>query len=122
MADIGILEWVVYGLIGYTGVLMLIISTIKEVPTNRNLAGLRAIFLVPSVICNGILASSAVNIVLQTTNTITRDLNSTNTWSEAQTISFPIVDPIWQTVHYMFMIVLVVYILVQIFNAIGKTE
>ena len=122
MADIGILEWVVYGLIGYTSVLMLIISTIKEVPTNRNLAGLRAIFLVPGVICNGILASSAVNIVLQTTNTITRDLNSSNTWSEAQTISFPIIDPIWQTVHYMFMIVLVVYILVQIFNAIGKTE
>jgi hypothetical protein len=122
MSDISLIEWIVYGFVAYVSLLMLIISSIKEVPTTRSLAGLRAIFLVPGIICAGILASSGVNIVFQTVNTTTRDLNSSTVWSQVVTTTIPLQNPVWQSVHYMIMIILVIYVLVQIFNVVGKSE
>ena len=63
---------------------MLIISTIKDIPDTKYGAYLRSVFMLPGVICAGILGSSGVNIQLNsdTTASIIKDLNNTDTWSQ----------------------------------------
>ena len=114
MGDISIIEWIVYGLISYSSILMLIISTIKDVPVTKALSIIRCIYLVPGIVCSGILASSSVNIVLQNVNTVTRDLNASTVWTETVNTQFPLQSPVWQTVHLMIMLVLLVYVIQQI--------
>src|SRR3990172_8799142 len=101
MADISILEFGVYGLITYSSLLMLIISTIKEVPTERSGSVIRGIWLIPGILCAFILASSGINIVTSdTTNTII-NLNTTETWTETITTQIILQNPIWVTVHLL---------------------
>ena len=118
MADISIIEWGVYGFIAYSSMLMLIISIVKEVPSTKSLAIARSIFLIPGIICAGILTNSGVNIPINTltTNNVIKDLNTTDTWTEATSQSNTIIiqDPTWTTVHLLIMLVLLVYVITQI--------
>lgn len=101
---------------------MLIISTIKEVPTTKSLAIVRAIYLIPGVICAGILASTGVNIeTISTFNTI-KNLNSTETWTETTLQNIVLQNPVWLTVHVMIMIVLIVYVITQLVQLLMKKE
>ena len=120
--NISFIEWIVYGFPAYASILMLIISTIKEVPDGRSQGLIRVIFLMPGIICNGILASSGVSIILQTTSNTIKDLNSSTVWTESTTNLITLQGPIWQTVHYMFMIVLIVYVIMQILNIVTKEK
>ena len=124
IATISIIEWGVYGFVCYSSILMLIISTIKEIPESKFGAYLRSVFMIPGVVCAGILGSSGVNIQLNsdTVSSIIKDLNNTDTWSQNITNTSTVIlqNPIWQSVHYMFMIVLVVYIFVQILTVLTK--
>ena len=115
MSDISIIEWAVYGLISYSSMLMLIISTIKEVPMTKRLSIIRAIYMIPGVICSGVLTMSGVNIVLPQTVHIMKDLNSTNTWSDTTTVNNIVLQsPVWTMVHLLFFTVLLVYVITQI--------
>ena len=124
MATISILEWGVYGFIAYSSLLMLIISTIKEVPETKYSGYLRSVFMIPGIICAAILASSGVNIEtnVDTTSSIIKNLNNTDTWSQSisNTTNIVLQNPIWQSVHYVIMIVLIVYVIVQILNVLTK--
>lgn len=122
--EISILEYAVYGFLAYTGILMLIISIIKEIPTTRSLAIVRSSYLIPSAICAGILANVGVNIDLNTvttSNTI-RSVNTTQVWTEATTQTNIIVlqNPVWSMVHWMIMIVLIWFIIQQILYLFTK--
>ena len=116
--EISILEYFVYGLLAYTGMLMLIISVIKEIPTTRSLAIVRASYLIPSAICAGILASVGINIDLNTvtTSNVIRSVNTTQVWTEAttQTNLIPLQNPVWSMLHWMIMIVIIWFIIQQI--------
>ena len=124
MATISILEWGVYGFIAYSSLLMLIISTIKEVPETKFSGYLRSVFMIPGIICAAILASSGVNIEtnVDTTSSIIKNLNNTDTWSQSisNTTNIVLQNPVWQSVHYVIMIVLVIYVIVQILNVLTK--
>lgn len=125
MSDISLVEFTVYGFVCYSSLLMLIISVIKaDVPVGRALAGLRSIFLMPGVIASGMLAYSGVNIIIQSANVTTiKDLNSSTIWTNSQAAQvIALQSPLWQTFHFMIMIILVIYILVNVFNIIGKPE
>ena len=120
MADISILEFIVYGFITYSSLLMLIISTIKEVPTERSGSIVRGIWLIPGVITAFILASSGINIVTSdTTNTIT-SVNTTEVWTETISSSIVLQNPIWVTVHLLIFVVLIVYVVLQVLNLFTK--
>ena len=120
MADISILEFIVYGFITYSSLLMLIISTIKEVPTERSGSIVRGIWLIPGVITAFILASSGINIVTSdTTNTIT-SVNTTEVWTETISSSIVLQNPIWVTVHLLIFMVLIVYVVLQVLNLFTK--
>ena len=123
MADTSIIEFAVYGLIAYSSFIMLLTSISKEIPQEKGYAVMRCVFLMPGLICAGILASSGVNIQtnVDSTNSIIKDLNNTQTWSTSLTNTTNIVlqNPIWQTVHYMLFAVFIVYIIMQIMVVFG---
>jgi len=101
---------------------MLIISTIKEVPTERSGSIVRGIWLIPGVITAFILASSGINIVTSdTTNTIT-SVNTTEVWTETISSSIVLQNPIWVTVHLLIFVVLIVYVVLQVLTLFTKIK
>ena len=116
MSDISLAEFIVYGFLTYTSMLMLIISSVRELPEERarynKLIG--AAFLLPGLICAPVLATSGVDIQLQQSNEIIKDLNSTQTWSDNNTINIVLQNPVWVTVHMMIFFVLLLFIIRQI--------
>ena len=124
MGDISIIEFGVYGFIAYTSFLMLIISTIRETPFTKSQSFVRAIYLVPGIITAILLASSGVNITLETVSTI----NLTNATASNSTIfietadttaAFVLLNPIWGAIHFMLSAVMIVYVLNQILILLG---
>ena len=117
MSDISLAEFIVYGLIAYSGMIVLVVSTIKDVPTTKILTIARSIFMIPSMVASGILASSGVNIqvaFVTTSNTI-RSINTTQVWTEAttQTNNIVLQSPVWQMFHYLLFAVMLIYVIQQ---------
>ena len=126
MADLSILEFGVYGFVTYVTLLMLILSIIKPPPTTRELAIVRAIYIIPGLVCAGILALFGSNILtgtITTTNTIT-DLNTSEVWTEAtaQTTNITLQSEIWVSFHLMLFFVFFIYFLQQIINLLTKHD
>lgn len=126
MSDISIIEFVVYEFIALFSLSMLISTVIKEMPTRKSLAALRAIFLLPGAFCAGILSSSGVNIITNNAanTSIIKSLNSSETWSQSatQTTGIVLQNPVWVTVHMMIFIVIVIYVITQILTILTKHE
>jgi len=117
---LSILEFAVYGLIGYSSLLMLIISTIKEVPDTKAGSISRAIYLIPGAICCILLASGeSVILASDTTNTIV-SLNTTEVWTETISSSITLQNTIWTTVHILFFFVIVFYVFTQLIDLLTK--
>ena len=119
MSDISLIEWLVYGFMSYSSILMLIISTIKDVPVTKALSIIRVIYLIPGVISSAILATSGIHITgfSQSINTIIRAGNGTiltNSTQVLQPQQITVLSPVWQMVHIMIMLVLIVYVIQQI--------
>lgn len=124
MSDISILEFVVYGLIAYSSILMLIISTIRETPFKESQSLARGIYLVPGIVCALILAGSGVNVTMETVSTIniTNDTvaNQMIFYESADTTSaFVLINPIWGAVHIMIAMVMSLYVVMQILMMLG---
>lgn len=126
MSDISLAEFIVYGCIAYSSMLMLIISVVKEIPTTKSLAIARSIFLMPGMVAAGILASSGVNIQVANvaTSNLIRSINTTQTWSETTTQINNIVlqSPVWQMFHILIFLTLLVYVITQILNLFTKYD
>ncbi len=122
MGDISIIEFGVYGFVCYSSVLMLIIATIKEIPTTKALSIARAIYLVPGMISAALLAQVGPNIVTTNiTNTITA-LNTSEVFQEINTTEIEIQNEVWAIFHYMLFLVLFIYIITQILILFSKVD
>jgi hypothetical protein len=122
MADLSIIEFIVYGLIGYTGMLMLIIQVIKEAPSEKSYAIVRSIYLISSIIAVLIIAGSGDSIVTNDyTNTIV-DLNTTTVWTETISSTIELQNPIWITFHYLMAVVMIVYVILQAVTLFTKLK
>ena len=131
MADLSLIEFFVYGLIAYIGMIFLIASAFKKdmTPDTTILGLVRVIFLIPSIIAAGIISGSGINITTEqaATNNIIKDLNNTDTWQETtqQVNQFVLINPVWITFNFLIFIVLLVYVVQQIlmwFDAIKKRD
>ena len=126
MSDISLAEFIVYGLVAYSSLLMLIISVVKEVPTTKSLAIARSIFLIPGMVAAGILASSGVNIQVASVNTsnLIKSINTTQTWTEStqQVNNIVLQNPVWQTFHWLIFVVLLVYVATQMLLLFTKYD
>lgn len=122
MGDISIIEFAVYGFVCYASVLMLIIATIKEIPTTKALSIARAIYLVPGMISAALLAQVGPNIVTTNVlNTITA-LNTSEVFQEVITTEIEIQNEVWAIFHYMLFLVLFIYIITQIMILFTKVD
>lgn len=123
MSDISIIEFGVYALICYTGIIMLIISAFKETPSTVSQSALRVIWLIPSIICAYMLASAGADIYLSTETTIDQVLDSNNapvSLTDVTTDKITLLNPVWITLHFLFFIVMLLYVMINILTLFMK--
>ena len=125
MSDVSILEFGIYGLICYTGIIMLIISAFKETPSTVSQSAVRCIWLIPSIICAYMLASAGADIYLSS-ETITKEvLNSSDvivSLTETTTDKITLLQPVWVTLHFLFFIVMLLYVMMNILTLFVKRD
>ena len=117
MADLSIIEFGVYGFIAYSGLLMLIISTIRETPQTKSQSFARAMYLIPSIICAFLLASSGQVIALYDV-VIEVDDGSAGTHSglnlnEHNHYTITLENSIWILVNFMVGIIMTFHVILQ---------
>lgn len=128
MAEYSIIEFIVYGLVGYTGVVLMVASAFREVPATKSLAVVRSIWLLPSIYCLIMLAGISGTIYLdegvETTSTLI-NVNTTETWTETVNVtpnSIVLVEPIWGTVHIIFYMMLILYFIWNMLQLLVKRD
>lgn len=123
MSDISIIEFGVYGLICYSGIIMLIISSLKETPTTVSQSAVRCIWLIPSIFAAFMLASAGVDIYLSSETTTQQVLDSNNnviTLTNTTTDKITLLQPVWVTLHFLFFIVLLLYVIMNVLTLFIK--
>ena len=123
MSDVSIIEFGVYALICYTGIIMLIISAFKETPSTVSQSALRVIWLIPSIICAYMLGSAGADIYLSTEIVSNQVLDSNNqviTLTDTTIDKITLLNPVWITLHYLFFIVLLLYVMINILTLFMK--
>ena len=123
MSDVSIIEFGVYALICYTGIIMLIISAFKETPSTVSQSALRVIWLIPSIICAYMLASAGADIYLSTETTVKQVLDSNNapiSLTDVTTDKITLLNPVWITLHFLFFIVMLLYVMINILTLFMK--
>jgi len=129
MAEYSIVEFAVYGLVGYAGIIMLLASAFRiDVPTTKSGSVVRAIWVLPSIYCLIMLAGISGTIYLDegvTTSSTLINVNTTETWTETVTTtpnSIILVEPIWGTVHIIFYMILILYFIWNVLQLLVKRE
>ena len=131
MVEYSILEYGVYGFITYSCVLMLIISTIKEVPVTKSMSIARALYMLLGVIFAFVLMGSGPTITLPTgAETFTYVINGSNgnmITNSTTTITTPAHITIsngvvWMTAHFMIGVFLILYVIQQFVMLFFKTD
>jgi hypothetical protein len=119
---LSIIEFIVYGLIGYSSMLMLIVQTVKAVPSESSGSIVRSIYLIPGIIACLIIAGSGDTIITnEYTNTIV-DLNATTVWTEDIESQVSLSNPIWVTFHYLLAMIMLLYVIIQILTLFLKLK
>lgn len=105
---------------------MSLVTLVKEVPNTRDMALTRVFFLIPGLICAGVIAMSGVNIDMptETSTTITKDLNTTSVWSatSVHTNVISLQSPVWIMVHVMFFFVIFWFLISQVMFILKHPE
>lgn len=131
MTDVSILEYAVLAIIGYSGIVILAVSVLKDVPNTKNLSIARIVFIMPAMICNAALMGVGLRITMPTmsTNSTTFGYNvTTNTIIDKFTENVTsgganiILGPTWNLIHLMLFLILMLYLAFQILNLFYKTE
>lgn len=127
--DISIIEFVFYGLIGYSGAVMLIASAFREVPDKKAHSIARVVWLIPSMAAIFVLAGSGVGINFDTPATIitevynnTGSLVTNSTSYSTQPNKIILVNPVWILFHSMLGFIMAIYVFTQLMNLFGKKE
>jgi hypothetical protein len=128
MADMSILEFIVYGFLAYSGILMLIVSAFKEDGTaSRSQTGVKVVWLLPCIFAAVLLAGAGQDITFETVNTvntITNNVTSTVDFTEDVTTETKItlVQPVWGMVHMLLFFVMLLYVIIQILIMLTKHD
>lgn len=112
ISDISIIEFAVYAFIAYSGMLMLIISTIREAPQTKSQSFTRAMYLIPSIVCAFLLAGMGETVGLydMTHEEIHPNAEITTVHEHYQVI---LVNPIWITFNFMIAIIMLFHFIMQ---------
>ena len=122
--NLSIVEFLVYALITYAGVLGLIVSAFKSSSGGTESNTLKIIWLIPCLFTAYILAGADADITLDsgTTTSINTNLNTTEVWSEAitHTAKYTLINDVWSAVHLLFFLILLIYVLINIITLLTK--
>ncbi len=118
---LSIIEFAVYGFVAYSSILMLIISTIRTAELGKALSIIRAIYMIPGVICASVLANAGTQITMPSQSSTLIDANNA-TMTETITSSISLINPAWITLHYLFMAILIIYVISQMLILFTKIE
>lgn len=131
MTDVSLLEYAGLAVVAYSGIIILIIAMIKDVPTSKASAGIRMIAALPSMIANAALMGTGLKIVMPTmsTNSTTFGYNITTSavierFSENVTSGGAniIMGPSWMLFHFGMFLFLMLFMAIQILMIMTKTE
>ena len=124
--NLSVIEFLVYGFVTYSSLLMLIISTIKDTTETRTSSLVKSIFYLPAIVCCGILITSGPSITLDTVHTITltndtAGLSNDQVFYEDTTTTdeYTLLNPVWALVHFIFFIVFIIYVIKQMLMMLG---
>jgi len=116
MGDVSILEFIVYALVCYSGVLLIISSAFKEQKLGSSASAVRVIWILPSIFAAFMLASvGGFDVYLNygnVTNTI-KNLNTSEVFTE-QFITeskFTLLNPVWIPLHILFFVIMIIYVI-----------
>lgn len=116
MADVSILEFMVYALICYSGILLIIASAFKNEQLGASQSAVRVIWIIPSIFTAFMLASiGGFDVILQSgnvTNTII-NLNTTEVFTEqfVSEYKFTLLNPVWIPLHILFFVIMIIYVI-----------
>ena len=111
MADISIIEFAVYAFIAYAGMLMLIISTIREAPQTKSQSFARAMYLIPSIVCAFLLAGMGESVGLY--EVVSSGIEQGAVTNITDTYTVNLVNPVWITVNFMIAFIMVFHFVLQ---------
>lgn len=131
--NISILEFAVYAFVGYSSLLMLIISITKEGPMTKTRTGtlVKSIYIIPGIISMILLSGSGVDILLNVSTVTTNEFiingstgaaitNATITQTSAD--KFVLQNPIWITMHYMFALIMFAYVIINTLKMLSAKD
>lgn len=128
--NISILEFAVYAFVAYSSLLMLIISITKEGPITKTRTGtlIKSIYIIPGIYCMSLLSSSGVFIFLDSgSKQIVEIYNATgalitNSTSIIPAASIELQNPIWVPLHYMFMLIMFAYVIINVLKMLSAKD
>lgn len=138
--NISIIEFLVFGIIAYFSLIVLIASASRETPMIKTKSGtlIKSMYMIPGIVCCIILAGSGVTIYLDGSSTLTVSnstfhvldslnnvvtLNSTVSESAVKSPAyFTLQNPIWITLHYLFAVIMIVYVLTQVLKMLTSPD
>lgn len=125
------MEFAIYAFVAYSSLLMLIISITKEGPLTKSRTGtlIKSIYIIPGIYCMTLLSGSGVFIFLDSGSTeITEVYNGTsmalitNTTSIIPPASIELQNPVWVPLHYMFMLIMFAYVIINVLKMFSAKE
>jgi hypothetical protein len=123
MADVSIIELIVYGIICYSGIVMLIASAFQQDSSiSKSMSGTRVIWLIPSMFCAFMLASAGADIYFEVSTVTLTNLNTTETWTETTQDKITLYQPVWVTLHLLFFIILLLYVIFNLLALFYKRD
>ena len=131
MPDVSILEFGVAAFVGYSALLMLIISIIKEIPMSRSMSITRSVYILLGVIMMFMISNQGLAFNLETETVITNStvLNdtgaiiTTENTNSTTTNRIELVNyPAWVLMHQMFAAVMAFFFILQIVTLLSKTD
>ncbi len=123
MADVSIIELIVYGIICYSGIVMLIASAFQQDSSiSKSMSGTRVIWLIPSMFCAFMLASAGADIYFEESTVTLVNVNTTETWTETTQDKITLYQPVWVTLHLLFFIILLLYVIFNLLSLFFKRD
>ena len=130
MVEVSILEYGVFGFLAYSSVLMLIISTIKDIPTTKSMSIARSLYMLFGVIAACVVMGMGPEIVLpaggsESTYVINGTTGAfiTNSTTTAEPVTISILNlPAWMVTHGLMGVILVFYVMQQFVFLFFKTD
>lgn len=127
MAELSIIELFVYGLVGYGGLIGLIVSAFRDSPSDKSQSTIRSIWIIAPIICMYMLASAGavIDFTYTVETTLNYNVTSNTLVSNSTTITddtITLVQPVWVTLHYLFFIMLIIYFIWNMLQLFTKVE